>query len=142
MAVYDLSQEYEIEKAKKNIERLSKKKHTIEIIDKTLEKEEKTWSQIKYVHLLLSIVGLELGFTLNEIKTELKRTVLKDYMVYTKEGKLFTRSFADISKKEMMGVIDKLLIWGPTEGIRLPDSSDTTALQKAKEYVNRNRNYL
>lgn len=91
------------------------KEATVEV--KTI-RPRRSLAQNAYFHLLLGYLGNHLGYNLEEMKTEFKRTIYPQLFTYTKNGKTFLRSSADLNNEEMTKSIDKLHEYG--HGIDFP----------------------
>lgn len=75
-------------------------------IELKLRRTKRTISQNSYFHVAVAILAIEIGYTLEEMKTVLKR----EYgLYYEKNGIKFLRSTADLSKEEMQTFLSWLL---------------------------------
>ena len=110
----DLSKEYEQNKARHYIESWIDKGAKVEI--KRIP-EKRTLSQNAYFHVLVEILGNDLGYTKDEMKQVIKQEN-KSLFCYEKDEIIFYRGTRDLSKEEMTKLID----WMRLEWPYLPDS--------------------
>ncbi len=132
---YDLSKEFDCQKATKRLEKLIKDGL---IVDITLYKEKRTDRQNRYYQVITAIIADELGYTHDECKIELKRELK---LFYEKNGKLFVRSTADLNTAEKTEYIEKIRNWASTEGMYIPSPEEFES-GEAEQYVSRNKLYL
>lgn len=78
---------------------------------------KRSLSQNRYLHLLFGKYGLEFGWTIEEAKL-----VVKEQLGYSyeKNGKVFSKSTADMNTKELTDFIDKFRNMSATQGCYLP----------------------
>lgn len=142
--IFDLSKDIDLQRFKAKVKVLVERKSRIELI----EKSYRTPNQNRYLHLLLGVVAMETGNTLEYVKEYyFKRLVNADIFVVDKldrfTGKMqITRSSASITKEQMSLAIDRLKKWGANEGIYLPDSTNEQALAEIEREMSRYRGYL
>ena len=96
-------------------------------------------SQNAYLHLLIGIVAMEVGETLEYAKTEyFKRLANPSLFVEAHRDKLTgreterLRSSAQLTKEQMTEAIDKFKKWAATQGIFLPNSQDRELCKMAE----------
>lgn len=83
----------------------------------------RTIRQNAYMHVLITLFGIETGYTLSEAKTVLKRKC--QFMRYEKNGEVFLRSTTDLDDtKKMSEFIDWIRNFAGQNGIYLPTSED------------------
>jgi len=70
-------------------------------------KPKRSLSQNSYLHVCFSLVALEIGYSLQEVKTVLKRQY-GEGMIYEKNGEKFLKSTSDLDSLEMTHFIDWL----------------------------------
>ena len=99
--ILNLKNSFEIQKAKLYLDKMVKSEARIEL-RKVMPR--RTINQNKYLHSLFGLIGLELGYTSAEAKQLVKN--MCPFMTYEKDNNKFTKSTADLSTKEMAGLID------------------------------------
>lgn len=141
---YDLSKELDIDRFVTRANRLLQKRSVIDLTEKTF----RTPNQNRYLHLLIGIVAMETGVTLEYAKTEyFKRLVNKDVFVvkvndrYAGEVEKI-RSSADLNKEEMSMAIDRFKRWGAENGWYLPNPEDESLLKEIEIEMGRMKMYL
>jgi hypothetical protein len=139
MSRYNLAIVEEAEQAFQYLTTLNGRECEVEIKRVT---KRRSLPQNAYLHLLLGMLGLELGYTLEEMKAEYKRTICPSIYVYEKNGKHFTRSSADLDSEQMMRSIDKLRTWAAERGYELPDAENHDAMRQLENQVEKGARYL
>lgn len=147
--IYDPKSTHEVKKARARLEQLIERGKPFELTDIS----RRSNSQNAYLHLLLSYLGLELGYTLDYVKLQIwKMTWLRD-MFYIeqpnkKTGEMYyrVRSSTELSKEEMTKAIETLIEKASSEcGVILPDPNDNTASDdfiRIQQEVYKNSQYL
>ena len=141
--ILDLKNTYEVQKARKKLEGWIEKGVTIDMKQKRVSR---TLDQNKYLHVCIGLFGVELGYTLAEAKTLLKREC--DFMVYDKADKdgaysRFLRSTASLSKDECREFIDWIRNYASWNGCYLPSSEEFLEKQLYFEReLDKNKQYL
>lgn len=141
---YDLSRELDIERFVTRANALLQKRCVVDLTEKTI----RTPNQNRYLHLLIGIVAMETGVTLDYAKREyFKRLVNKDlFVVKVKDrfaGEVDTiRSSADLNKEEMSMAIDRFKRWGAENGWYLPNPDDESLLKEIEIEMGRLKMYL
>lgn len=116
-----------------------------------VELSEKTFrsrNQNSYLHLLIGVVAMETGSTLDYCKEwYFKRLCNRDLFVTTKEDKFagqveVIRSSADLTKEEMSMAIDRFKRWGAENGIYMPAPGDESLLREIAIEMGRYKTYL
>lgn len=100
----DLSNDIDKKRAEIYFKKLQQKEAKIDLKE---VKPRRSISQNSYLHVCFSIMALETGYNLEEIKVLLKRTY-GEGMIYKKNGHKFLRSTADLNKEEITYFIDWL----------------------------------
>ena len=129
MAIFILSNGFDLEKARVRFDFLCEKESTIELTEK---KPNRSIQQNKYFYYLLAYFGINYGETVDYVKSEFfKKTVNPDIFVYervnekTGEVRNALRSSADLDTREMSIAIEKFRDWSSKEaGIYLPKSNE------------------
>lgn len=141
---YNLSISLDRERFKAKVNKLYTKGAVVEVT----EKVTKTPSQNRYLHLLIGVVALETGNTLEDTKQwYFKRLVNKDIFFISKVDKLgqsieTIRSCADLTKEEMSVAIDRFKRWGNDNGIYMPSPEDVSLLRDIEIELGRVKQYL
>ena len=112
------------------------------------EKTFRSRNQNCYLHLLIGVVAMETGNTLDYCKEwYFKRLCNKDLFVTTKTDRFageveVIRSSADLTKEEMSMAIDRFKRWGSENGIYMPNPNDESLLREIAIEMGRNKAYL
>ena len=112
------------------------------------EKTIRTRGQNNYLHLLIGVVAMETGNTLEFTKeVYFKKLVNPDIFCTMKEDKIMgrvpvTRSSADLTTEEMSTAIDRFKRWGYENGIYMPNPGDESLLREIAIEMGRNKAYL
>jgi len=83
---------------------------------------KRTVKQNSYLHVLFALYGMEIGLTLEESKTLVKRTC--PFMTYEKKGTKFLKKASLLNTEEMTKFIDWFRTWSSQQGIYLPTSEE------------------
>lgn len=134
---YNLKEQFDTKKAKTYLDKLIEKGSKIELKE---IRPSRSLSQNSYLHVCLSLYGIEFGYTLNEAKTDLKRMY---GLVYEKGGKKYLRSTADLDSKELTEFIEYIRDVAAKNNCYIP-SSEEYLLNKftTDREIERNKNYL
>lgn len=112
------------------------------------EKAFRTPNQNRYLHLLIGVVAMETGNTLEDAKKwYFKDTCNADLFHRQHFDKLGNcidtiRSTADLTPEEMSMAIDRFKRWGAENGIYLPNPGDVELLKEIEIEMGRNRSFL
>lgn len=137
--IYNSNNNFDIQKAKERFNYLISKKCSFELSEK---RKKRSYKQNRYLHLILSFFGLELGYTLEESK-ELYKRLNKSAYEYKKNNLVFYKSSADLNSKDMTDTIEKFRDWSSkSAGVFLPSPDDIEYLQELEKQVNNNKQYL
>ena len=109
----------QLDKFNFQVEQLRKYTGIVEV-KKCLKK--RTLSQNKYLHVLIAYYSIEVGNTLNESKTDLKRKC--DFMRYQKNDNVYLTSSATLSTRGLTNWIEWIKNYAGMNGIYLPSSED------------------
>lgn len=141
---YNLGSELQRQSFLARVQRFLDKKAVVEMKEKVF----RTHNQNSYLHLLLGVVAMDTGNSLEDVKREyFKALVNPDIFVSKKtdaRGVTITtyRSSADVSKEEMSIAIDRFKRWGAENGIYLPNPGDEALLREIEIEMGRNQLYL
>ena len=141
---YDLTSDFQRKAFLSRVDNLLEKGCLVELT----EKSARTKGQNNYLHLLLGVVAMETGNTLEDVKREyFKELVNPDiFRSYRTDNRGNTirvyRSSADVSKEEMSMAIDRFQRWGAENGIYMPNPGDESLLREIAIEMGRNKAYL
>lgn len=142
--LYDLSKELDRERFKVKVKVLIEKGTRVEITQKTY----RSIQQNRYLHLLLGVVAMETGNTLEYVKEYyFKRLVNPSIFVLEQQDRLIgkvsiVKSSARITKEEMSIAIDRFKKWGASEGFYLPGCDNEKALAEIEREMSRYRGFI
>lgn len=117
--IYDLSKQYDLKKFNTKVESFLKNKATVDMRE---IKEVRSLSQNAYLHVIISLFGIEFGYTLDESKTLLKRKC--DFMRYEKNGTQFLKQTSKMDKEELKQFIDWIRNYAGVNGLYIPTSEE------------------
>ena len=141
---YDLSNELQRKSFSARVEHLLGKGAVCELTEKTF----RTKGQNNYLHLLLGVVAMATGNTLEDVKREyFKAMVNPDIFLHYKtdnRGNTINvyRSTSEVSKEEMSTAIDRFKRWGAENGIYMPSPGDESLLREIAIEMGRQQSYL
>ena len=92
--IYDLSNNEDKNRASFKFYQLVEGGKVIVLNEK---RKKRSISQNRYLHVAITIFAIEVGYTIEEAKTVLKREC--SFMVYEKEGMLFLKRTRDLNTK-------------------------------------------
>lgn len=142
--LYNLSSDLQRQSFLSRAQTLLDRKAVVELREKAF----RTTNQNSYLHLLLGVVAMDTGNSLEDVKREyFKALVNPDIFVSKKtdsRGQTITtyRSSADVSKEEMSIAIDRFKRWGAENGIYMPNPGDEALLREIAIEMGRNQLYL
>lgn len=143
--IYDLNKPLDREKFKARVNHLYAKGVQVELVEKT----SRSLSQNSYLHVLLGILAIDQGVTMEYAKEfYYKRHVNADLFLLHKEDKILgqvevLRSSRELTKEEMSISIDKLRNWASQElGCYLPSADEESLLKEAEMEILRYRSYI
>lgn len=142
--VYDLSSDFQRKSFLARMDNLMEKGAVVELTEKAFRSP----NQNRYLHLLIGLVAIETGNTLEDAKKwYFKETCNPDLFHVQHRDKMgncidHIRSTADLTKEEMSMAIDRFKKWGAENGIYLPNPGDESLLREIEIQMGRNRAYL
>ena len=117
--IFNLSIPTEIENCKKRIDWLISKGKSVELKE---QRKARSLDQNSYFHKIVSIWADDIGYTIEEAKTVIKREL---GYYYEKNGQKFLESTATMDTKRMSELTDKFRLWSSAEfGIYLPEPDE------------------
>ena len=116
---YDLSNTHDLNSFKTKVDKLIADKKKVEL--KAI-KQVRTIQQNKYLHILFTLYGIEVGLTIEESKTLVKRSC--PFGTYEKNGNKFLIRTRDLNTQQMTDFIDWFRTWSSLQGIYLPEAEE------------------
>ena len=141
---YDLTSDFQRKAFLSRVDSLMERGAVVELTEKTFRSK----NQNSYLHLLLGVVAMETGNTLEDVKREYFKDLVNPdiFRYYRTDNRGNTirvyRSSADVSKEEMSMAIDRFKRWGSQNGIYMPNSGDESLLREIAIEMGRNKAYL
>ena len=142
--VYDLSSEFQRKAFLARVDNLMEKGAVVEMTEKAFRSP----NQNRYLHLLIGIVAIETGNTLEDAKKwYFKETCNPDLFHVQHRDKMgncidHIRSTAELTKEEMSTAIDRFKRWGAENGIYMPNPDDASLLKAIEIEMGRMKSYL
>ena len=142
--LYDLSSEFQRKAFLARVDNLMEKGAVVEMTEKTVRSP----NQNRYLHLLIGIVAIETGNTLEDVKREYFKAlvnpdIFRSYKTDTRGNTIAVyRSTAAVSKEEMSMAIDRFKRWGAQNGIYMPNPDDASLLKAIEIEMGRMKSYL
>lgn len=142
--VYDLSSDFQRKAFLARVDNLVEKAAVVELTEKAF----RTPNQNRYLHLLLGVVAMETGNTLEDAKKwYFKETCNPDLFHVQHRDKMgncidHIRSTAELTKEEMSMAIDRFKRWGAENGIYMPNPEDIHLLKEIEIEMGRMKSYL
>lgn len=141
---YDLKSDYQLKAFQSKVEKLLERGAVVELTEKTFRSR----NQNSYLHLLIGVVAMETGNTLEDVKREYFKDLVNPdiFRSYRTDNRGNTirvyRSSADVSKEEMSIAIDRFKRWGLQNGIYMPNPGDESLLREIAVEMGRMSKYL
>ena len=142
--VYDLSSEFQRKAFLARVDNLMEKGAVVEMTEKAF----RSHNQNRYLHLLIGVVAIETGNTLEDAKKwYFKETCNPDLFHVQHMDKMgncidHIRSTAELTKEEMSTAIDRFKRWGAENGIYMPNPDDASLLKAIEIEMGRMKSYL
>ena len=142
--VYDLSSDFQRKEFLARLDNLMGKGAVVELTEKAFRSP----NQNRYLHLLIGVVAIETGNTLEDAKKwYFKETCNPDLFHVQHRDKMgncidHIRSTAELTKEEMSTAIDRFKRWGAENGIYLPNPDDASLLKAIEIEMGRMKSYL
>ena len=141
---YNLDNKFDRERFRTRCDYLMERRAAVDLTEHTF----RSTSQNRYLHLLIGLVALEVGETVEYVKANhFKRMVNPDIFIVMKDDRFLgqvetLRSSADLTKEEMSTAIDRFKTWGRLQGWAMPDPGDTEILRQLEIEMSRQNRYL
>lgn len=142
--VYDLSSDFHRKAFLASVDNLIGKGAVVELTEKAFRSP----NQNRYLHLLIGVVAIETGNTLEDAKKwYFKETCNPDLFHVQHRDKMgncidHIRSTAELTKEEMSTAIDRFKRWGAENGIYMPNPDDASLLKAIEIEMGRMKSYL
>ena len=142
--VYDLSSDFQRKSFLAKMDNLMEKGAVVELTEKAFRSP----NQNRYLHLLIGVVAIETGNTLEDAKMwYFKETCNPDLFHVQHRDKMgncidHIRSTAELTKEEMSTAIDRFKRWGAENGIYMPNPDDASLLKAIEIEMGRMKSYL
>ena len=142
--LYDLSSDFQRKAFQARVDNLMEKGAVVELTEKAFRSP----NQNRYLHLLIGVVAIETGNTLEDAKKwYFKETCNPDLFHVQHRDKMgncidHIRSTADLTKEEMSTAIDRFKRWGAENGIYMPNPDDASLLKAIEIEMGRMKSYL
>ena len=135
---YDLKNPLEQRKAMQQLDYLTSNGAVVELTEK---RKKRSIPQNSYLHVVITLFAIEVGYTLDEAKTVLKREC--SFMVYDKEGMKFLKRTRDLNTKELTDFIEWIREYAGKIGIYIPTSEDYLINQiEIDKEISKNKKYI
>ena len=141
---YDLANEFQRKAFSARCEDYLEKGQVVELVCKQF----RTRGQNSYLHLLIGVVAMETGNTLEDVKREyfkglVNPDIFKSYRTDIRGNSIAVyRSTSQVSKEELSIAIDRFKKWGAENGIYMPSPGDSALLREIEIEMGRNKAYL
>ena len=142
--LYDLSSDFQRKAFQARVDTLMEKDAVVEMTEKAFRSP----NQNRYLHLLIGVVAIETGNTLEDAKKwYFKETCNPDLFHVQHRDKIgncidHIRSTAELTKEEMSTAIDRFKRWGAENGIYMPNPDDASLLKAIEIEMGRMKSYL
>ena len=142
--LYDLSSEFQRKAFLARVDNLMERGAVVEMTEKAFRSP----NQNRYLHLLIGVVAIETGNTLEDAKKwYFKETCNPDLFHVQHRDKMgncidHIRSTAELTKEEMSTAIDRFKRWGAENGIYMPNPDDASLLKAIEIEMGRMKSYL
>ena len=142
--IYNLSIPLDRERFAARCNQQLQKGSVVDLTEKTL----RTHNQNSYLHLIIGVVAMDVGVTLEYAKREYFKKLVNRDLFIRKEQDRFSgeieviRSSADLTIEEMSMAIDRFKRWGAENGFYLPSPEDKDMLKYIEIEMGRMRQYL
>lgn len=144
---YDLSNPSDRERLQSHVAKAIEKHEGI--VEFTTRKPQRTMSQNRYLHVILSYFASEYGESLEYVKQKFFKEVCNRDLFYTlKDDKILgytdvVKSTADLTAEEMSLAIERFRDFSAMNaGIYIPSSDEHRLLELAEMEIERNKEYM
>jgi len=116
---YDLSNKMDLNSYKERANYLAKKGSKVELKE---IKKIRSIKQNSYLHVCISLYAIEFGYTIDEVKTDLKRGC--SFMSYEKKGRKYLKKTSQMNTEELTKFIEWIRNFAASEGLYIPGSEE------------------
>lgn len=140
----NLKSELDFERFNARVEKWRRDRPVVEMTEKTTRSP----SQNRYLHLLIGVVAMETGVSLDYAKEHyFKRLVNRNIFCLEIDDRFFgkmevLRSSADLTKEEAIMAIDRFKQWGREQGWYMPDANEESLLRMIEIEMGKMNRYL
>ena len=133
--IYDLKNRIDRQRAEKRFVQLMAESVKIEL----KKKVKRSLNQNSYLHVIIDYYANETGYTRIEAK-QIYKSVSPEIYEYEKNGTVFIRSSADLSKSEMAATIEKFRNESSSQsGVYLPSADEKEFLEECEREIQHNK---
>ena len=142
--MYNLSTPLDLARFDAKVESARQKGCVVELTEKT----SRSRNQNSYLHLLIGVIAMDVGVTLDYAKREyFKRLVNRDIFIRKVHDRFsgeveVIRSSKELTTEEMSVAIDRFKRWGFEQGYYMPNPDDISLLRDIEVEMGRMRQYL
>lgn len=143
---YDGSNPLQAQQARTKLEKMIKEQKVFELTEK---KPKRSLSQNKYLHVILSYFGCQIGETMEYVKRNYYKILCnKETFVREREDKFlgrikYLRSSAELDSAEMSMTIERFRNFASAQcGIYIPSPDEERLIQLMEIEVERNKHYI
>ena len=119
MSKYDLSKPSDLRAFKIQCSYLIEKEKKVNI---SAIRNARSVNQNAFLHVCISLFGIEHGYTIEEAKTLLKREC--NFMRYEKNNSIFLKQTSKMNSKELTEFIEWLRNYSAENGLYIPDANE------------------
>lgn len=140
----DLKNDLDFERFNARVEKWRRDRPVVDIT----EKSTRSPSQNRYLHLLIGVVAMETGVSVEYAKEHyFKRLVNRDIFRLEIEDRFvgkteILRSSTELTKEEATISIDRFKQWGREQGWYMPDANEESLLRMIEIEMGRMKRYL
>ena len=140
----NLKNDLDFERFNARVEKWRRDRPVVDITEKTTRSP----SQNRYLHLLIGVVAMETGVSVEYAKQHyFKRLVNRDIFRLEIEDRFVgktevLRSSAELTKEEATMSIDRFKQWGREQGWYMPDANEESLLQMIEIEMGKMKRYI
>ena len=136
--IYDLANNLDKNKAAYKFNKLAEDGKVINLTEK---RKKRSVSQNSYLHVAITLFAVEVGYTIEEAKTVLKREC--SFMRYEKEDFIFLKRTRDLNAKELTEFIEFIITYAAKMFITIPSSEEYILNQiDIDRHISQNKEYI
>ena len=136
--IYDLANNLDKNKAAYKFHKLAEDGKVVNLTEK---RKKRSVSQNSYLHVAITLFAVEVGYTIEEAKTVLKREC--SFMRYEKEDFIFLKRTRDLNAKELTEFIEFIITYAAKMFITIPSSEEYILNQiDIDRHISQNKEYI